>query len=290
MHRRTRSTVVAVASLTALVGVGVGACAESPSTEASDPSVTSRTSKSPKPSPKPSAQTSPTETPATSVATPVTTPTTESASTATPTASASSAPTSPAPDPDSSPRRARQAQIPRSELPGFNEQWRWTDSKQVKDAKSLCMRSPLTSIGAVNQVSTKFGNADTMTATAVQITGVFPDEHTALTATAVLTAWHDKCGAFATEEVGLKRVDVSDIRSVPTSVGSGRQWMVTYRPVPGEPDSVWFNSEGFIRDGDTITYLAYKSAGQDYNYPAGQEPIDRALVVAASYLKQTRGR
>lgn len=193
-------------------------------------------------------------------------------------------------DPNSSPKRAQKAQIRKGDLPGFNAEWDWTDTRMLRSATSLCMRGSMVAIGAVNQVSTKFTSVASQTASAVQITAVFPDEHTALTTTAVLTAWHNKCARHATNDLGLKQVKVSDLRDVSTPVGTAKQWMVTYRPVPGEPESVWFNSEGFVRDGDTITYLFYKSAGQDYNYELGQEPIDRALAVAGTYLKRTRGR
>ena len=233
------------------------------STEASDPSVTSRSAKPP-------------------------TKATATHSTPAPTASASSAPTSPPPDPNSQPGRARLAQIPAAELPGFNQEWEWTDSRSLQDSPLLCLPSSLVSIGAVNQAGTKFTSTATRSAWAVQITGVFPDEQTAVTAAVVLTAWHDTCAAYAVKELGLKHVDGGESRAVPTPVGEGRQWMVTYRPVRGQPDSVWFNSAGFVRDGDTITYLVYRSAGQDYNYPVGSEPIDRGLVLAGSYLEQTR--
>jgi hypothetical protein len=151
------------------------------------------------------------------------------------------------------------------------------------------MLTTLVAIGAVEEVGWRYTNSTSDTAEAVQLTGVFPDEHTALTATAVLTEWHDKCAEHASEESGLKRVRVSDMRDVSTPVGTGRQWMVTYTPVPGHRSWGWFDAEGFVRDGDTLTYLLYRSAGQDYDYEAGQEPIDRALAVAGAYLKRTRG-
>ena len=44
------------------------------------------------------------------------------------------------------------------------------------------------------------------------------------------------------------------------------QWLTTYRSGAGDPDSGWFNAEGYVRDGDMITYLVIRNAGQDYNY------------------------
>lgn len=262
--RRSRPT-EAIALLAALVSTS--ACATSIDGEASEPRVA-------QPKATESASTPPKST-ATAPSSVATTP--------------PSATTSSPAEQDSSPGRAQQAQIPAEQLPGFNEEWRWTATRRVQNATSLCMLSSLESIGAVNQVSTKFTSSASKTTSAVQITGVFPDEHTALTAVAVLDAWQGKCADYAAQDVGLNHVEVSDQREVTTSVGSGRQWMVTYRPVPGQPDSVWFDSEGFVRDGDTLTYVLYKSAGQDYNYETGQEPIDRALAVAGDYLERTRG-
>lgn len=201
----------------------------------------------------------------------------------------STAPTStPTREPDSSPGRAREAQIPPGRLPGFNAEWRWNQTGRLRDLVSPCMRSTLVSIGAVKQVGRTFGStAGAPTDEAAQLTGVFPDEHTAITSAAVLTAWHDNCAKAAADQ-GLKQVSVSRLRDVPTPVGTGHQWRLTYRPVPGQPNSAWFISQGFVRDGDTITLLVYRNAGQDYNYPVGSEPIDRALAVAGHYLASSR--
>ncbi len=143
------------------------------------------------------------------------------------------------------------------------------------------------SIGGSVAYRTDYGSSRSTDADAVQVTAVFPDEQTASTAEQILVAWHDRCQQRVDKQ-GLEDAEVSAISEVPTDVGPGRRWMTTYRPVPGEPDSVWFNAEGFVRSADMITYLVIRNAGQDYNYPRGKEPIDHALKVAARYLRTQR--
>ena len=286
--RLVRTTPGVLATVAALAAIT--ACAGSTSTGSSKPSRATPTSVTSEAPNDPSASGSGTMSGSTSGGT--STPTTKTKVTPPPSeppASTVEAPTSPAPDPDSSPKRARLAQIPASKLPGFHPAWKWTETAKLRDTTSPCLLTTLVAIGAVDEVGRRFTNSTSDTSEAVQLTGVFPDEHTALTATAVLTAWHDKCAENATEESGLKRVRVSDMRDVSTPVGTGRQWMVTYKPVPGHRNWGWFDAEGFVRDGDTITYLLLRNAGQDYNYETGQEPIDRALAVAGALLKRTRG-
>lgn len=231
-----------------------------------------------------------------------TTPAPSSAATATvpsdsPTAPAPSSSSSPSsappatefsPEPDSPPSRAGQAQIPAARLPGFSTSWRWTSTGTPHDQLSPCLLTPLTSIGAVRQVGRTYrGSSEARTSGAAQLTGVFPDEHTARTAEAVLVAWHDRCAGRA-KQLGLQDVNVSEMRGVPTTVGTAYQWTLRFGPVVGEPHSLWFVSQGFVRDGDTITVLVYRSARQDYKYAPGQEPVDRGLQVASNYLKATR--
>lgn len=288
-----RSRPSAAIGLAAAALLSAGACASSTDSGAAEPTLASRSSTVDSPATQhtrssqvPSTTSSPTTSktkPTASSSTPSSTPPSSA------TATAPSTSTSPPLEPDSSPRRAKLAQIAAKRLPGFNDEWSWTDVRRVQSPQSLCMQSTMMSIGAVKEASTEFMSTATKTASAVQITGVFPDEHTALTAAAVLTAWHDKCADRATKDLELESVEVSGPREVSTSVGAGRQLMVTYGPVPGQPDSEWFHSEGFVRDGDTITYVTYESAGQDYNYEVGREPIDRGLSVAGDYLRRTRG-
>jgi len=192
---------------------------------------------------------------------------------------------------DSKPGRAKRAQIPARQLPGFNDQWKWTKESSGpgpgQDVPSVCMKNSLTAIGGVSEYRTSFDSPLDDNSWAVQQTVVFPDDETAKTSQSVLQAWQAKCAKQATS-LGLKKVKVTPISDVETVVGPGQQWLVTYRPVAGDPNASWLQAEGFVRDGDTMTYLVMTTAGQDYNYEPGNEPMAQALAVAAQRLVKSR--
>jgi hypothetical protein len=209
----------------------------------------------------------------------------------TPTTSTSTSTQKPQVD-DSPAKRARRAQIKAAAFPGFNAGWVWDSAEghsgQGRANRSTCLHTDLTAIGGVSEFSTTFKSSLDDTAVAYQLTAVFPDEHTAITAESVVTSWQQKCDSYATDELHLKHVNVGAVGDVSTSVGAGKHWLVTYRPVPNEPNSVWFNAEGLVRDGDVITYLVIRNAGQDYNYEPGTTPMELALALAGDALKKTR--
>ncbi len=271
MRRQTRSS--AAVALACAAVLALGACDDGTPTSADESSTSEPTASSAHP-------TTPTET---------TEPTTPGETVKTET---SEPPTPKPPMDDSTAERARQTQIKPADFPGFNDQWQWDAATgspgEGQRNQSICLHTDLVAIGGVNEYSTTLKSSADGAAVAYQLTAVFPDEHTAMTAETVLDNWQTRCQSYARSEKNLKHVDVSAVRDVPTVVGAGKQWMVTYRPVPNDPDSVWFNAEGFVRDGDVITYLVIRNAGQDYNYEVGQEPMDLAVAVAGDYLKKTR--
>jgi hypothetical protein len=147
----------------------------------------------------------------------------------------------------------------------------------------------MVSIGAVKEVGRILHDSSaSASATAAQVTAVFPDEHTALTAAAVLTAWHDDCAKSAAAQ-GLRHVSVSPLSAVTTAVGTGEQWRVTAQRKArrGSPAKLLV-SQGFVRDADTITLLAYTTVGPGDTSPAGASPIERGLAVAGDYLVRSR--
>jgi hypothetical protein len=199
----------------------------------------------------------------------------------------------PTQDPNgSSSARAKASQIPASELPGLNEGWKWrlaAESRGSGDSPpSLCMLTSLESIGAKAAYRTDYDSPLSKTARATVITAVFPDQHTAVLAKTVLRSWHAQCEDRLKKELGYQRVKVTAIRTDSTDVGTGEQWLSTFGPVNGHPNDSWFQGEGFVEDADTMTYVAIVSAGQDYDYEPGQEPMDRALVVASDHLEASR--
>lgn len=98
-----------------------------------------------------------------------------------------------------------------------------------------------------------------------------------------MIAWHGRCQSSLRKQ-GKKRPRVGSIAVVATDVGTARQWLSTYGPVPGDPDATNFHAEGVVRAGFRISYVVIHNAGQDYNYKSGDEPMAHALQKAAEYL------
>lgn len=145
----------------------------------------------------------------------------------------------------------------------------------------------MTAIGGVAEYHRSYRSSQSRSAVAYQIGVVFPDQQTALTAVSVLQAWQSKCRAHLAA-TGHRDVRVSAPTNVPTQVGNATSWLVTYRPVAHHPAARWFDAEGFVRDGDALSYLVIRNAGRHYDYPPGRTPIDLALAVAARALHHTR--
>jgi hypothetical protein len=212
-----------------------------------------------------------------------------------PTESATSGIPTDGPDPsDSTPARAKKAQIPASAMPGLNDQWFWKKQSAGPgpgtDVPSVCQKASLTSIGAVTEYRTNYASPLDRDAYAVQMTGVFPDEQTVATTEEVLQAWHGQCKTHASKDLGLQRVKVGELATVPTEAGEGHQWLTIYGPAPGgSADEGWFEAFGYVADGDTLTVLVIANVGQDYNYEAGQQPMDLAVQEAARRLIASRG-
>lgn len=193
------------------------------------------------------------------------------------------------PPADSTAERARRAQIPPAQLPGFDAQWAWETRSAApgpgRDEPSVCLQSSLTGIGAASEYRTDFAGPPSGTQTAVQMTAVFPDAQTATTAADVIESWRRTCSAHASADLGLAGARVTQVGVVPTPVGAGYRWLVTYRA--GTPEADWSQAEGFVTDNDTMTYLVFRSAGQGHD-AAGASPIDRALAVAGRFLAKSR--
>lgn len=196
---------------------------------------------------------------------------------------------------DNSPvRRAKRSQVPLADLPGFNTDWVWDRAagrsgvRPESAATSQCMQASLTAIGGVVEYSTAYTVAGDTADEAVLTTVVFPDERTATTAESVLASWLAKCRAYVAKQPRVDQVAVTEDRTVTTSVGTGHHRLIGYGPVKGDPHSMYFNGEGYVRDGDVLSYLVMHSVGQDYNYEDDQEPVVLGLQAAADALKASR--
>jgi hypothetical protein len=192
----------------------------------------------------------------------------------------------------SSASRARASRIPADELPGLNDAWTWrVESRGPGPGEfppSLCTLSSLESIGASSTYRTDYDSKASKADRATVMTAVFPDEHTATLAKTVLRSWHAQCERRLKNQLGYKRVSVSPIDEIATDVGPAEHWLSAYGPLNDNPDEGWFQAEGFVADGDTLTYVVILSVGQDYDYEPGQQPVELALGIAGAKLAQSR--
>ncbi len=198
--------------------------------------------------------------------------------------SASATATASAPAPAGS---LRDRLLPAGEVPGFNQEFRWR-AGATRDAEptrpfGTCQRFALASIGAESVAVRGFRPADrsATTDTAGELVAQFPDATTARRAYAVLTSWRKSCADR------LARYDTSDVgrlESVRVPGGTAGWYLLTYAPVPNDPDAQWFDAQGMALVGDRIAMVELILAGQDYNYGAGEEPMVAALQRAAARL------
>jgi hypothetical protein len=71
---------------------------------------------------------------------------------------------------------------------------------------------------------------------------------------------------------------------VAVPAGTAGWYLLTYGPVrPGSDDAV-FESTGLALDGTRIAVVDMRLEGQDFNYPAGREPMAAAVGLAAGLL------
>ena len=220
------------------------------------------------------------------------------ASTQTPSRSpdASPAPTSPSPSDTASPTTGprpggslRSRLLTAGELPGFNADFRWTATSTGPAGPSTsfgtCQRFGITSIGAERAVVRRFaaagGGRQARHDRAGELVATFPDAMTARRAYAVLTSWRARCAdrlsRYRTSEVG-------ELQKVSAPGGTAGWYLLTYGPVPGDPEARFLDAQGTTLVGSRIAMVSMVLAGQDYNYEPGQGPMVAALQGAAQRL------
>ena len=52
----------------------------------------------------------------------------------------------------------------------------------------------------------------------------------------------------------------------------------------GTAEERWFEPTGVVRGGRRVALIVQRTAGQDYAYPRGEEPVALALHAAAARL------
>ena len=196
-----------------------------------------------------------------------------------------SASSTPAATPKPEPLTLRQQLLSADEMPGLNRSFTWrVESTRVRERRlfATCEKFDMTSIGALRVAVREYAPARKGgDGTAGNLVAGFPDVKTAMRAYEVLKSWRGQCA----EE--LSRYDnrkVGKLQPVRTSQGASNWYLLTYGPVPGKPDLGYFDAQGIVRVGKTISWLELRVASQDYNYPADREPMVRAVRASASKI------
>ena len=175
------------------------------------------------------------------------------------------------------------------EIPGLNAQHSWkpiaTEHRERRRPVWACQVTDFISIGATDVWVRRFvgqpGGGDSARARSAVIT--FVDNKSAQRAHAVLRAWHDRCEEQL-DRFRRVRVDAAGT-AVPVSGGKAEWRLAIYGPVPGQREASFFDATGYVRKGKRISLTTMVSVGQDFNYPAGREPIVGAVRASAVKLR-----
>lgn len=182
----------------------------------------------------------------------------------------------------SAPMRARL--LTAEELPGFDDDFTWTTAttrtSEGRRPFGTCHKFAMTSIGAGEVAVRTFTPATAAEkVTASQLVADFGDEMNAKRAFEVLKSWRAQCDE---ELKGYDRRDVGGLTTVDVSTGVGGWYLLTYGPVEGTSEETYFDAQGITRVGSRISVLQMRLAAQDYDYPAGEEPMVAAVQRAAT--------
>ncbi|MFL6108261.1 MAG: hypothetical protein ACJ72L_14970 [Marmoricola sp.] len=205
-------------------------------------------------------------------------PPTRTTSTPTPTATGSAS-TTPTPTADPTPSDGF---LPTDAVPGLNKTWHWQDGTTGLGDKpfGVCAKADLSSIGAELVRERTYFPPDDSDDSAGQLIAGFADAKSAAQAWSVLDAWRGRCAAT----LGTKTFPKVGAE-IPVPVAGGKQarwYLVSWAP-PGE-ETGRFEAIGMVRDGALITVLRITNSSQDYNYPAGKEPMVAMVQRAAARI------
>lgn len=163
--------------------------------------------------------------------------------------------------------------LPTADVPGLTPTWHWADGETGPagtEAFGLCARVDLMSIGATEVVQrTYFPPVDTDDNAAEQI-AEFPDATNTARAIKVLQSWRTRCAS--------KTLRVGPL----TPVEGGSWYLVTQ--TSKNPDDGLFQAVGIATSGTRIAVLTMDKVAQDYDYPAGKEPMVAMVRAAADRL------
>lgn len=168
-------------------------------------------------------------------------------------------------------------------LPGLNSQWRWQEagtSSLGPETIGECATFDLLSIGAERGVLRRYTGASSGETKAQAVAVKFPDAMTMQRARQVLVAWHGKCADHLKQSKGVN-AKVRPITAVPGSTKAKGSWYL----VSWEKGSQGhFHAFGMAARGARMVLLTMDIPAQDHNYPAGKEPMARAVQQVASLL------
>ena len=172
------------------------------------------------------------------------------------------------------------------EYPGPNRSFRWTEGRTTKREPAAlagtCHQFSMLSIGAMRVAHRDYLPADASPgARANELVATFADAKTAWRAFEVLKSWRAECDEALAK---YDRHDVGELEKVRVGKGEGHWYLLGYGPAEGETDAGYFDAEGIALVGNRIAVLRMAVIGQDYNYPAGKEPMVATVRAAAAKL------
>lgn len=189
------------------------------------------------------------------------------------------------PDPGSSAGTPADALLPAAEVPGFNDEFTWTEGatepQEPQELAGTCHAFEMTSIGAEEVAYRSYSPGMPGEAKASELVAQFPDEATAARAYDVLTSWRKDCSKKLRK---YEMADVRDLVDVPVDAGQGAWYLLVYGPVEADPEAAYFDAQGITLVGNRVAVLRLSVAGQDYNYEVGHEPMVAAVRAAAARL------
>jgi hypothetical protein len=175
------------------------------------------------------------------------------------------------------------------QMPGFNDEWTWrvrsTRDREGGRPFATCHRFPMTSIGAMRVAVRSYEGTRSAEegVTGSHLVARFADAKTARTAYDVLRSWRERC---AEQLAGFERNDVGALETVDVPAGEGGWYLLTYGPPEdGIPEEAYFDAQGIAHVGKRVAVLQMRAIGQDYNYPAGEEPMVAGVRRAAAELR-----
>jgi hypothetical protein len=186
-------------------------------------------------------------------------------------------PEEPSDGPTSPPKGLRAALLTAQNLPAPGTV-SWQDGTTRRgtgpEDVSVCQVTDLEAIGASKGVHTTFSGGGNVEAT--HVVAQFVDEQGASGGFEILQAWLSRCAQQAATR-GFDDVKAAQ-GYTPVEAGDQAGWSVHfYGPVPGDRDASYIEAQALVRRGDTLSWVVWTQVGQDYNYPAGDTPPERAI-------------